>query len=353
MSIFDAIKNLFRKENSKQVSVYLPGGGTTAVWQVGFLAEMERQGYTFTNFVCSSAGSFAALIAIAAKLKGVTMRELADQMVDKVHNSELIDWPTLAMDVVVSLLQLRVREFTLWSRENYSRVLSEIFTITDPESGEKRLLNVGDLQDSGFNLAIQFTVDEPAEGIRYPLLLTVSPYQEYIRDKENVDEEEIRQIDFGTIAAIAMCFPGLLPPANDFVRAFGADVPKGASVIDGDLLADPARLEDTTDYVYNSPTLMALKWFKKHARKGERLIALSTGASEEADRKDPVFAYMAGIDETARRFNKKDRDGFAFIVDRFDPGANVPILFNNIQRFYEEGLAEGKRFLAELSAGIS
>jgi hypothetical protein len=343
-SIFDSFRS---KPDPKKVSIYLPGGGTTAIWQVGFLAEMEEQGYIFNNFVCSSAGSFAALIAVAARIKKIPMKSLAAELVNKVHNDKLIDWTGMAIDVIASLLKLDVKEFTLWSRENYSKAFAEAFDYVDPQTGKQRLLNLGDIQDSGINLAIQFTVDQPDESIRYPLLLTVGPYQEYTKGKR-VNEHQIREMDFGTVAAIAMCFPGLLPPANDFVRTFGVPIPPGAKVIDGDLVGDPDRIERTTTYVYNSPTLLALKWFKRHARKGEKLIALTT-SSHDNQPKGPVYTYMAGIDEAERKFNNNDDDGFKFIVDKFDPGENIPILFNHITQFYDEGIQEAKRFLATLA----
>jgi predicted acylesterase/phospholipase RssA len=52
---------------NNNLSLYLPGGGTSTVWQVGFVAVLQEEDYQLNNFVCSSAGSLAGLIYIASE----------------------------------------------------------------------------------------------------------------------------------------------------------------------------------------------------------------------------------------------------------------------------------------------
>jgi hypothetical protein len=269
--------------DKQNISVHIPGGGTSASWTNGYLEEISKD-HNITNAIVSSAGVIPILMYAAARIKGIEMGDLVKEL-KGLNNFNLFNWGALKQFMLnnkgfvaknffqilrgnIDIDKVQFEGTPLWNPKKYIEVFDKIFTITN-EDGSKRHMTLADLP-SDLNLIIQFSIDfipkngsplkleeghtlpqsvldilypnldedanlymqftEPQN--RFPFFLHLSEYLK-TRGENEADETKLSEL-----LVAAMCFPGLLSTEwarrlaerilghslDEIARAFGGEV---------------------------------------------------------------------------------------------------------------------------------
>ncbi len=263
-------------ERNSKISLYLPGGGTSALWQVGAIAALLEEGAEIEHLVVSSAGSIGAVFLAAAKLYQVEHRpdlSLAEcymhsaRQLSHLSHGGLISWEKMFVQLKLAWQELNSFNIAIWDSDKLSAEFGNILY----SHSLGRQLSISDLRNLGLKITVLLTEVSPTDSPEkpYKYLPTMFPL---FGDPQNDQPVLVSEIP-----SIAMSLPGILPKANSLLERLNFPLTPGCDYIDGDFGVDAYQFNDMEQ---SELTRITTDWMKVVAESESKLLCLETGVPQ-------------------------------------------------------------------------